>query len=98
MIETAQSLPRNRERPLLGRLCRKTPCKAERGRIGRTGQVPRMASFVQSPMAADEYLLWAISEGGADFGTDMPAFRHTLSRSQIWEIITYMRAGFPDGR
>lgn len=52
--------------------------------------------FVQSPMAADAYLLWAISEGGANFGTDMPAFKHTLSRSEIWKIITYMRAGFPE--
>lgn len=82
-------------------------CSSCHGRSGLgDGEVARslapppaiLNSLVQSPMAADEYLLWAISEGGADFGTDMPAFRHTLSRSQIWEIITYMRAGFPDGR
>lgn len=52
--------------------------------------------FVSSPMAADEYLFWAISEGGEPFGTDMPAFKYSLSQSQIWKIITYMRAGFPE--
>ena len=46
-------------------------------------------------MMADEYLLWAISEGGAPFGTDMPAFKDALSRDEIWQIIAYMRAGFP---
>lgn len=52
--------------------------------------------LVQSPMAADEYLLWAISEGGTNVGTQMPAFKDDLSRSEIWKIISYMRAGFPE--
>jgi mono/diheme cytochrome c family protein len=47
------------------------------------------------PWAVDEYLLWAISGGGAPFATEMPAFMDTLTREQIWQIITYMRAGFP---
>ena len=51
--------------------------------------------FVQMPMAGDEYLLWAISEGGNQFGTDMPAFKDVLSEDEIWTIVTYMRAGFP---
>ena len=51
--------------------------------------------FVQMPMSGDEYLLWAISEGGERFGTDMPAFKNSLSEENIWEIIAYMRAGFP---
>ena len=52
--------------------------------------------FVQMPMAADEYLLWTVSEGGAEFGTDMPAFGENLSETEIWKIIAYMRAGFPN--
>lgn len=51
--------------------------------------------FVQMPMAEDEYLLWAIFEGGQSFGTDMPAFQGTLSKEDVWKIVAYMRAGFP---
>ena len=51
--------------------------------------------FVQMPMSGDEYLLWAVSEGGERFGTDMPAFKQSLSEEDIWKIIAYMRAGFP---
>lgn len=51
--------------------------------------------FIQMPMSGDEYLLWAISEGGERFRTDMPAFKETLSEEDIWKIIAYMRAGFP---
>jgi mono/diheme cytochrome c family protein len=54
-----------------------------------------LADLVRMPHGADEYLLWAISEGGAPFGTKMPAFKDALTREQIWQVITYMRAGFP---
>jgi mono/diheme cytochrome c family protein len=54
-----------------------------------------LADLSRMPWAVDEYLLWAISEGGAPFATEMPAFGDTLTREQIWQIITYMRAGFP---
>jgi len=43
----------------------------------------------------DEYLLWTISEGGKPFDTEMPAFKDRLSEDQIWQVIAYMRAGFP---
>jgi mono/diheme cytochrome c family protein len=46
-------------------------------------------------MAGDEYLLWAIFEGGERFGTDMPAFEGVLSEEEVWKTIAYMRAGFP---
>lgn len=55
-----------------------------------------LAFMIQRPIAVDEYLLWSISEGGKDLGTGMPAFRDTLSREDIWRIVAYMRAGFPD--
>jgi mono/diheme cytochrome c family protein len=54
-----------------------------------------LVHLLRMPQAVDEYLLWAISEGGEPFGTAMPAFRDALTRDQIWQIITYMRAGFP---
>jgi mono/diheme cytochrome c family protein len=54
-----------------------------------------LADLIRMPQAVDAYLLWAISDGGARFGTRMPAFKDALSQEQIWQIITYMRAGFP---
>ena len=54
-----------------------------------------LAFMVRMPMAVDEYLLRSISEGGAHFGTDMPAFTGTLSRKDTWKIVAYIRAGFP---
>lgn len=55
-----------------------------------------LAYMIQMPMSVDEYLMWSIAEGGAQFGTNMPAFKDTLSRDEIWKIIAYMRAGFPE--
>jgi len=43
----------------------------------------------------DEYLMWTISEGGKPFDTAMPAFKDRLTEDQIWQIVAYMRAGFP---
>lgn len=55
-----------------------------------------LAYMIRRPIAVDEYLLWTISEGGKQFGSDMPAFKDTLSNDDIWRVIAYMRAGFPD--
>ncbi len=58
---------------------------------------PALLSFmIQRPMAVDEYLLWTISVGGKQFGTDMPAFKDTLDRESIWKMVAYMRSGFPE--
>jgi hypothetical protein len=54
-----------------------------------------LAFMIQTPLGVDEYLMWSISEGGALFHTDMPAFKDRLSIAEIWKIIAYMRAGFP---
>ena len=56
-----------------------------------------LAELVRTPQGPDAYLLWAISAGGAPFGTQMPAFKDRLSEEQIWQIVTFMRAGFPAG-
>ena len=55
-----------------------------------------LAYLIQMPMSVDEYLMWSISEGGTDLGTAMPAFKEKLSREEIWKIIAFMRAGFPE--
>jgi mono/diheme cytochrome c family protein len=64
------------------------------------GLRPRPADLAWSlsnPQVKDDFLLWTISEGGAQFGTNMPTFKGDLREGQIWEIITYMRAAF-EGR
>jgi mono/diheme cytochrome c family protein len=55
-----------------------------------------LAYMIKRPISVDEYLLWAISDGGEQFGSEMPAFKDKLSRDDIWRVIAYMRAGFPD--
>ena len=54
-----------------------------------------LAHMIQMPMSVDEYMLWSISDGGAAFGTAMPAYKDVLTKNEIWKIVTYMRAGFP---
>lgn len=40
-----------------------------------------LAYMIRRPIAVDEYLLWTISEGGKQFGTDMPPSCAQASRS-----------------
>jgi len=54
-----------------------------------------LAFMITRPIAVDPYLLWSISEGGKQFQSDMPSFKSKLTREEIWQIIAYMRAGFP---
>ena len=54
-----------------------------------------LAYLVQQPIAVDQYLLWTISEGGKQFDTAMPAFKDVLTQKEMWQIIAYLRAGFP---
>jgi mono/diheme cytochrome c family protein len=57
---------------------------------------PALLSYlIKQPIAIDQYLLWTISEGGKQFGTAMPAFKDVLTQEQIWDIVAYLRAGFP---
>ena len=58
---------------------------------------PALLSYmINRPISADEYLLWAIADGGEQFQTSMPAYKDKLSREDIWKVIAYMRAGFPE--
>ena len=54
-----------------------------------------LAYMIRRPIAVDEYLLWTISDGGKQFGSEMPAFKDKLSGDDIWRVVAYMRAGFP---
>lgn len=54
-----------------------------------------LVHLIRLPSRVDEYLIWSIAEGGEPFASDMPAFKDTLDTEQIWQIVTYMRAGFP---
>lgn len=54
-----------------------------------------LAFMIRRPISVDEYLLWTIADGGLQFQSAMPAFKDTLSRDEIWQVIAYMRAGFP---
>jgi mono/diheme cytochrome c family protein len=55
-----------------------------------------LVHLVRLPSRVDEYLLWSIAEGGDPFKSRMPAFKEKFEREEIWQIVTYMRAGFPD--
>lgn len=50
-----------------------------------------LRALVQNPMARDDYLMWAIAAGGAEFGTAMPTFKDTLSDDARWKIVRYLR-------
>jgi mono/diheme cytochrome c family protein len=80
-------------------------CAACHGRDGMGGGEPGravspspalLAYMIKRPISVDEYLLWSIADGGKQFDSEMPAFKEKLSRDDIWRVIAYMRAGFPD--
>jgi mono/diheme cytochrome c family protein len=55
-----------------------------------------LAYMIRRPISVDEYLLWTISDGGEQFNSEMPAFKDKLTRDDIWRVVAYMRAGFPE--
>jgi mono/diheme cytochrome c family protein len=56
-----------------------------------------LAWSLSEPRIKDDFVYWTIAEGGAQFGSAMPAYKTDLKDFQIWEVITYMRAAF-EGR
>ena len=44
---------------------------------------------------SEPYMYWSIAEGGQSFGSEMPAFKQTLSPKDRWSVIAFIRAGFP---
>jgi mono/diheme cytochrome c family protein len=78
-----------------------THCATCHGATGRgdgpTGLAlnPRPADLTHmNPFGdTDGYIFWRISEGGgfAPFNSAMPAWKNTLSETQIWQVIAYLR-------
>ena len=55
-----------------------------------------LAWLSQMPMAQwDPFMYWTVAEGGAEFGSAMPAFKDTLFRDDIWAVIAYIQARLP---
>ncbi len=56
-----------------------------------------LAWLAHTPMGrSGPYMYWTIAEGGQPVGSDMPAFKNSLSRNDIWAVIGYIQNGpFP---
>jgi mono/diheme cytochrome c family protein len=44
---------------------------------------------------SEPYIYWSIAEGGGAFESEMPAFKETLSKEDIWSLTAYLRSGMP---
>jgi mono/diheme cytochrome c family protein len=95
-------LPRTRETLDRGAIVYAENCASCHGPTGRgDGEAGRdlspppgnLAWLSQMPMVRwDPFMFWAVNEGGASFGTAMPAFKDTLSSEDIWAVIAYVQA------
>lgn len=45
---------------------------------------------------ADPYIYWSIAEGGQPVDSEMPAFKKSLTKREIWSVAAYLRAGMPN--
>jgi len=93
-------LPRSPSIVSEGRSLYQADCAACHGESGlgdgpaAAGMTPPPANLrwaVARPMADDGYLMWAISEGRGASGTPMPAFKDSLSETDRWKIIRFLR-------
>lgn len=98
-------LPKNDTNVALGRGLYQLHCETCHGAKGlgagesAKGLAPSpalLAFMIKLPESVDPYLMWTIADGGRPFGTEMPAFKARLTADQIWQILIYMRSGFPD--
>ena len=98
-------LPRTRKTVERGSVVYKQNCASCHGATGAgdgaAGQnlVPppaNLAWLAQMPMAQwDPFMYWTIAEGGAPFGSAMPAFKGALSKDDSWAVIAYIQARLP---
>jgi mono/diheme cytochrome c family protein len=52
--------------------------------------------LAHTPMnKSDPYIYWSIAEGGRSFSSEMPAYKRTLSKRDIWSVTAYIQAGMP---
>ena len=59
----------------------------------RPANLARLSSMPMSRW--DPLMYWTIAEGGAQFGTAMPAFKDSLSNDDIWAATAYIQARLP---
>lgn len=43
----------------------------------------------------DAFMYWSTAEGGEMLGTQMPAYKDTLSSDEIWAVTAYIQANLP---
>jgi mono/diheme cytochrome c family protein len=95
--------PRTRAKLSRGAAVFQQSCAACHGLSGR-GEGPErerlwpppanLAWLAHTPTSrSDPYMYWTIAEGGPPVGSEMPAFKRTLSRRDIWSVIAYIREG-----
>ena len=95
--------PRTRARLGRGAAVFQQNCAACHGLNGR-GEGPErqrlwpppanLAWLAHTPTSrSDPYMYWTIAEGGTPVGSGMPAFKRTLSTTDIWSVIAYVREG-----
>ena len=68
------------------------------GPVGRSLSPPpaNLAFLSQMPMVQwDPFMYWTVAEGGAQFGSAMPAFKDALSKDEIWAVVAYIQARLP---
>jgi mono/diheme cytochrome c family protein len=59
-------------------------------------QPANLAWLSNMPMSRwDPFMYWTVAEGGARFGTGMPAFKGSLAKDDIWAAIAYIQAHLP---
>jgi len=96
-------LPRTRAKLRRGAAVFQRNCAGCHGQSGR-GEGPErhrlwpppanLAWLAHTPTSrSDPYMYWTIAEGGPPVGSEMPAFKRTLSRTDIWSVIAYIREG-----
>ncbi len=64
------------------------------GPVGKalTPRPANLARFIRMPMLSrDNYLMWTISDGGAQFKTAMPGFKQAISEQDRWKLIHFLR-------
>jgi mono/diheme cytochrome c family protein len=98
-------LPRTRETVDRGGVVYEQNCAtchgATGGGDGPAGQKlspppANLAWLSQMPMVQwDPFMKWTVAEGGAQFGTAMPAFKEKLSDDDSWAVIAYIQARLP---
>ncbi len=86
-----------RGEPMFQRYC--SGCHGANGRGGGKNFMPHVGALTRkgyTELLEDSYLAAIISEGGVAFGKSayMPAFRTTLCRQDIADVIAYVRT-FP---